>query len=150
MAESLYNFEKATRLRPGYAPHLYDYGLALLSVNRFDEAQAAAEAAMQADPKMAETHELLGGLLARKRQLPEAAREYSEALRLRPDFDRAHLDLASVLAAQGDMPGAIQHLRAAAQGRDPRVAQAAAAALQRLGQRVKRVVGCGEICSPAE
>ena len=135
LAESLYNFEKATRLRPGYAPHLYDYGLALLSVNRFDEAQASAEAALQADPKMAEVHELLGGLLARKRQLPEATREYQEALRLRPEFDRAHLDLATVLAAQGDMPVAIQHLRAAAQGRDPRVAQAAAAALQRLGQR---------------
>jgi Flp pilus assembly protein TadD len=54
---------------------------------------------------------------------------------LRPNFDRAHLDLATVLAAQGDMTGAIQHLRAAALGRDPRVAQAAAAALQRLGQR---------------
>jgi len=84
---------------------------------------------------MAEAHELLGGLLARKRQLPEAAREYGQALRLRPDFDRAHLDLATVLAAQGDVPGAIQHLRTAAQGRDPRVAQAAGAALQRLGQR---------------
>ena len=135
LAESLYNFEKATRLRPGYAPHLYDYGLALLSVNRFEDAQASAEAALQADPKMAEAHELLGGLLARKRQLPEAAREYQEALRLRPEFDRAHLDLASVLAAQGDISGAIQHLRAAAQGRDPRVAQAAAAALRRLSQR---------------
>jgi len=135
LAESLYNFEKATRLRPGYAPHLYDYGLALLSLNRFDEAQASAEAAVQADPKMAEPHALLGGLLARKRQLPEAAREYSEALRLQPGFDRVHLDLASVLASQGDMPGAILHLRAASRGRDPRVAQAAAAALQRLGER---------------
>ncbi len=135
LPESLFNFEKATRLRPGYAPHLYDYGLALLSVNRFDEAQASAEAALQADPKMAEAHELLGGLLARKRQLPEAAREYRETLRLRPDFDRAHLDLATVLAAQGDIPSAVQHLRSAAKGRDRRVAQAAAEALQRLGQR---------------
>ena len=33
LAESLYNFEKATRLRPGYAPHLYDFGLALLSID---------------------------------------------------------------------------------------------------------------------
>ena len=135
LAESLYNFEKATRLRPGYAPHLYDYGLALLSVNRFDEAQASAEAALQADPKLPEAHELVGGLLSRKGRLPEAAREYQEALRLRPDFDRAHLDLATVLAAQGDIPGAIPHLRAAALGRDPRVAQAAVAALQRLGQQ---------------
>ncbi|HEY1948642.1 MAG TPA: tetratricopeptide repeat protein [Bryobacteraceae bacterium] len=135
LTEALYDFENATRLRPGYGPHLYDYGLALLSTNRFDDAQASAEAAVQAAPNMAEAHELLGGLLARKRQFSEAAREYREALRLRPDFDRAHLDLASVLAAQGDMPGAMQQLREAAKGRDPRVAQQAAAALQRLGER---------------
>ena len=135
LAEAIYDFEKATRLRPGYAPHHYDYGLALLSANRFDEAQASAEAAVHADPKMAEARALLGGLLARKRQFPEAAREYREALRLRPDFDRAHLDLASVLTEQGDMPGAIQQLREAAKGRDPRVAEKAAAALQRLGGR---------------
>lgn len=134
LEESLYNFELATRLRPGYGPHLYDYGLALLSLNRFDESQTSAEAAIKADPNMPEPHELLGGLLARKLQFPEAAREYTEALRLRPDFARAHLDLASVLAAQGDITAAVQHLREAANGRDPRVAQQAAAALQRLGQ----------------
>lgn len=82
---------------------------------------------------MAEAHELLGGLLARKQQLPEAAREYREALRLHPGFDRAHLDLANVLAAQGDRPAAIEHLRAAAKGSDPRVAEQAAQVLQRLG-----------------
>ena len=95
---------------------------------------------MQADPKMAEAHELLGGLLARKRQLPEAAREYGEALRLRPGFDRAHLDLASVLAAQGDMPGAIQHLRAAAKGRDPRVAQAGGRGAPTVGEAIAQTV----------
>jgi tetratricopeptide (TPR) repeat protein len=121
-------------LRPGYGPHLYDYALALTSAGQFDDAQRSAEAAAKADPNMAETHELLGGLFARKNQLQEAAREYGEALRLRPDFDRAHLDLASVLAAQGNTAGAIEHLRAAAKGRDPRVAQQAAAALEKLGQ----------------
>jgi len=135
LPEALYAFEKATRLRPGYGPHLYDYALALLSAGRVDQSQTQVEAAIQADPKMAEPHELLGGLLARKQQLPEAAREYREALRLNPNFDRAHLDLASVLAAQGDMPGAIEHLRTAANGRDPRVAEQAAGALQRLGKQ---------------
>jgi tetratricopeptide (TPR) repeat protein len=133
LPEALYAFEKSTHLRSGYAPHLYDYALALLSAGRFDEAQQSVEAALRSDAKMAEAHELLGGLLARQQQLPEAAREYGEALRLHPGFDRAHLDLASVLAAQGDMPGAIEHLRAAAKGRDPRVAEQATQALQRLG-----------------
>jgi hypothetical protein len=44
------------------------------------------------------------------------------------------LDIARVLAAQRDM-GAVLHLREAAKGRDVRVAQQAAAAPERLGQR---------------
>jgi Flp pilus assembly protein TadD len=84
---------------------------------------------------MAEAHALLGGLLARKRQLSEAASEYLEAVRLRPDFARARLDLASVLAAQGDMKGAVQQLREASKGTDQEVARLAAGALQRLGER---------------
>ena len=43
---------------------------------------------------------------SRKRQLPEAAREYRRALELRPDLSRAHLRLGNVLAAQGDISGA--------------------------------------------
>ena len=135
MAEALKNLEKATRLRPGFGPHLYDYALALVQVNRFDEAQESVEAALRADADLAEAHVLRGGLLARKRQLPEAAREYQEALELPPGFSRAHLDLATVLAAQGDMPGAVAHLREAAKGSDIAVAQAATQALQHLGQR---------------
>jgi tetratricopeptide (TPR) repeat protein len=133
-AQSLFAFEKATQLRPGYAPHLYDYALELSAVDRPDDAQASVRAALRADPDMAEAHELLGGLLAQRRQLPEAAHEYGEAIRLKPDFARAHLDLARVLAAGGDMPGAIEQLRKAAAGSDPQVAQLAAQALQRLGQ----------------
>jgi tetratricopeptide (TPR) repeat protein len=134
LPEALYYFEKATKLRPGYAPHLYDYALALMNAGRVEESQASVEAGLRADPKMAEAHVLLGGLLVQKRQFAEAAKEYQEALRLNPAFDRAHLDLANVLAAQGDMQGAIEHLRAAAKGRDPRVAQLAAGALQRFGK----------------
>jgi predicted Zn-dependent protease len=73
-------------------------------------------------------------LLAGKRELPEAAHEYGEAIRLKPEFAGAHLVLARVLAAGGDMPGAIEQLRKAAAGSDPQVAQLAAQALQRLGQ----------------
>jgi FimV-like protein len=54
---------------------------------------------------------------------------------VRPDFSRAHLDLALVLAAQGDRTGAEEHLRKAASGGDPNVAQQAAQALQRLEQQ---------------
>jgi predicted CXXCH cytochrome family protein len=134
-AEALYDFEKAIHHRPNFPVYLYDYALTLSSANQPDRAQESAEAALRADPRMAEAHALLGGLLARKRQLSEAASEYLEAVRLRPDFARARLDLASVLAAQGDMKGAVQQLREASKGTDQEVARLAAGALQRLGER---------------
>jgi Flp pilus assembly protein TadD len=84
---------------------------------------------------MAEPHALLGSLLAQKGKLPEAAAEYRQAIQLRPGFARARLDLASVLAAQGEMQQAIEQLREAARGSDPQVARLAAAALQRLEKR---------------
>ena len=134
MPASLFDFEKATRLRTAHAPFLYDYALALSSVNRLDDAQSSVEAALRADPNMPEAHELLGGLLAGKRLFSDAAHEYAEAIRIKPDFGRAHLDLARVLVAQGDTAGAVQQLREAARDPDPQVAQVARKALQSIGQ----------------
>jgi len=133
--EALYNFEKAIRHRPNFAPYLYDYALTLASANQFERAQESAEAALRADPNLAEAHVLLGRLFAGKQRLSEAATAYSEAVRLRPNFARVRLDLASVLAAQGDRQGAVQQLREAAKSSDAEVARLAAGALQRLGER---------------
>ena len=134
MEEALFDFQKTTRLRPDYAPHLYDYALALSSVNRFAESQSAVEAALRFDPAMPEAHALAGELYAGQRRFTEAAREYTEAVRLKPDFAQAHLDLARVLVAQGDTASAIEELRKAAAGPDPRVAETANQALRRLGK----------------
>jgi tetratricopeptide (TPR) repeat protein len=133
--EALYNFEKAIRHRPGFAPYLYDYALTLTRASQIDRAQEQAQAAVRADPDMAEARTLLGSLFARKQMFSEAAREYRQALRLRPDLARVRLDLASVLAAQGDMPGAAHELREAAKGNDAEAARLATEALQRLGER---------------
>jgi tetratricopeptide (TPR) repeat protein len=135
MPEAFYNFERAIRLRPGYAPYLYDYALALVRADRFDDAQQRAQDAVQADPNLADAHELLGGLFARKRQLSEAAREYRQSLALRPDSSRAHLRLGNVLSAQGDIAGAAEHLRVAARAEDAAVAQQATQALRQIGAR---------------
>jgi tetratricopeptide (TPR) repeat protein len=43
--EAFYYFDRALRLRPGHAPYLYDYGLALARADRLDEARKRAEAA---------------------------------------------------------------------------------------------------------
>jgi tetratricopeptide (TPR) repeat protein len=132
--EALFHFERALYYRRDFAPYLYDYALTLSTAGQLERAQEAAEASVRADSKIAETHALLGNLLARKRELSGAVKEYREAIRLRPDLARPLLDLASVYAAQGDMQRAVQQLREAARSRDPEVARLAAEALQRLGE----------------
>ena len=134
-SEALFDFEKATQLRASYGSYQYDYALMLVRLNRFDDAQAAVEASIKADPDFAAAHELLGSLLARKSQMTDATREYRRAVELQPDLSRAQLDLGLALAAKGDLTGAADHLRKAAGGHDPAIAQRAAQALQRIEQR---------------
>jgi tetratricopeptide (TPR) repeat protein len=118
--------------RPGFAPYLCNYAVALAAAGEPDRALESAEAAARADPNLAEAHMLSGALLARKRQLAEAAREYQEAIRLRPDVWRARLELAAVLAPEGEIKEAVEQLREAAKGSDPGVARLAADALERI------------------
>ena len=87
---------------------------------------------MNADPNLAEGHALLGKLLARSHRLAEAVSEYQRAVKLQPGFSLAHLDLGLILAEQGDLPSATEHLRKAAAGRDPNVVRQATQALQRI------------------
>jgi tetratricopeptide (TPR) repeat protein len=132
--EAFFDFEKALRHRPNFGQYLYDYALTLAGAGEFYRAEDSAESAAKADPNLPEPHALLGRLLARKRQLAEAAKEYRQALRLRPDFAQARLDLASVLVAQGEKQQAVEQLHEVAQGSDPSAARIAGEALQRLGE----------------
>jgi superkiller protein 3 len=134
-SEALFDFERATQLRGSYGPYQYDYALMLVRLNRFDDAQAAVEASLKADPNFSAAHELLGSLLARRSQMADATSEYRRAVELQPDFSRAQLDLGLALAAEGDLTGAADHLRRAAAAHDPAIAQRAAQALQRIEQR---------------
>ena len=132
MSLALYNFHKATRLRPDYGPYLYNYALALVAAQRLDEARTQAQAAVNADPDLAESHVLLGKLLAGEKRPAEAVAEYEQAVKLQPGFSLAHLDLGLLLATQGDLQGATEHLRKAAAGKDPNIVRQAAQALQRI------------------
>jgi tetratricopeptide (TPR) repeat protein len=129
-----FDFERAIKLRPD-GRYMYDYALALVRADRFDEAQKEAEMAVHADGTLGEAHELLGGLHVRKNELTEAAREYEAALALKPDLPRVQLRLGMVLAAQGDKVGAAARLREAAKGNDAAIGRQAAQAMRDLGIR---------------
>jgi len=116
-------FRAAINLPPS-GQYRYDYALALVRADRFEDARIEAELAVRADPKLAEPHELLGGIHVRKNNLPEAAREYQAALSLQ-DSARVHLRLGTVLSAQGKKDEAAIHLRAAANSSDPNISKQA-------------------------
>ncbi|WP_420462064.1 tetratricopeptide repeat protein [Candidatus Palauibacter sp.] len=54
-----------------------------------------------------------GRALRKAGRLDEAEEQLREALRLRPADPRTHLEMALVLEARGDAPGALEHLRSA-------------------------------------
>ena len=98
-AEAAFDFDRAIQLHPN-SRYFYDYALALVRADRFDDAETQAEMAVRADANLVDAHELLGGLYTRKQQLPQAIREYSAALALKPDLARVRSRLAMVVAAQ--------------------------------------------------
>jgi Tfp pilus assembly protein PilF len=90
------------------------------------------EAALRYDPQLADAHNLLGGILEMKQRFAAAAHEYREAVRIKPGFARAQLNLGALLAGQGDRAGALDHLELAAQSNDAETAAQARQMLQRL------------------
>jgi predicted CXXCH cytochrome family protein len=130
--EAFFDFERAVKIAPT-GPYLYDYALALVRADRFDDAQRQAEMAVRADAGLVEAHELLGGLHTRKKEFPQAVAEYTAALALRPDLARAQFRLGTVLAAAGDKAGAAAHFREAEKGNDAAIARQAAQALHDMG-----------------
>ena len=101
-------------------------------MRRFEDAQKQLESALRSDAGLAEAHELLGNLLARKGQAGPALAHYRAALRIRPEFDRAHLSLGAALAALNDRPQALVHLRKAAASTDAAVRDEARQLLQQI------------------
>jgi tetratricopeptide (TPR) repeat protein len=85
--DAFFDFERAIKLHPN-GRYFYNYALALVRADRYDDAQTQAEIAVRADATMADAHELLGGLYTRKQQIPDAIREYSAALALKPNEPR--------------------------------------------------------------
>jgi Tfp pilus assembly protein PilF len=63
-----------------------------------------------------------------------AAEQYREAIKIRPEFGRANLDLGALLADSGDVAGALPHLQKAAASLEPAVREEARQMLEKLGK----------------
>ncbi len=106
LQEAVANFNAALAKRPNDPDLLYYLGHAsgLLSKNAIDDLIAAHPDSARAHQALAENYFVL-------RQMPQAEKEFQEALRLRPDLPGLHLELGQVYANSAQWPKAEEEFR---------------------------------------
>jgi tetratricopeptide (TPR) repeat protein len=107
LTEAVSNFTAALAQRPGDPDLMYYLGHAsgLLSKDAIDTLLATHPDSARAHQALAENYFVL-------RQMPQAEKEYLEALRLRPELPGLHLELGQVYANSAQWPKAEAEFRA--------------------------------------
>jgi len=107
LPEAVANLQTALAARPNDPDILYYLGRAsgLLSKQSIDTLIAAYPDSPRAHQAMGENYFVL-------RQMPDAEKEYRDALRLRPDIPEVHLELGQVYAGAFQWPKAEEEFRA--------------------------------------
>src|SRR5262249_18464399 len=78
----------------------HNLGIALGASDRYDEAAAHFQKALQIDPNFYDGLVALGVTLAHQGRMPEAIEYFQAAIRSQPDAPKAHVQLAHALWAQ--------------------------------------------------
>jgi tetratricopeptide (TPR) repeat protein len=107
LSEAVVNFNAVLAKRPNDPDLLYYLGHAsgLLSKNAIDDLLATHPESARAHQALAENYFVL-------RQMPQAEKEFLEALRVRPDLPGLHLELGQVYANSAQWPKAEEQFRA--------------------------------------
>ena len=107
LPDAVRNLETALAERPNDPDLLYYYGRAsgLLSKQSIDTLLARYPESARAHQAMAENYYVL-------RQMPQAEKEFQQAIELRPDMPKLHLELGLVYAGASQWPKAEEAFRA--------------------------------------
>ncbi len=88
---------------------LISLGTMHVKQGRLEAGIEAYIAALEIDSKDAATFNNLGGAFYSADRVPEAIAAFLAAIQLRPDYAKAHVNLASILVSIGETRGAAEH-----------------------------------------
>jgi tetratricopeptide (TPR) repeat protein len=140
--EAALEYKKALQLRPDDAEALNNLGYCLQQTGHTDDAIAQYQKAIEIQPDLAGAYFSLGNAYREKKMAGQALNAYEKAIELAPQFVPAQLNLAWMLATWPDATirnGAkavalAKHLNDLAQGHDPKILRALAAACAETGK----------------
>lgn len=95
------------------ARRAFDDAAGLMRMGAFDKAVGLLKTALQDRPNDPNLLHLYGASLFRLKQFPESEKALTHAVRLMPEFAKAHEALADILLQTGRVDGAVQSLRSA-------------------------------------
>jgi TolB-like protein/Tfp pilus assembly protein PilF len=103
-------FRQAIQLNPGYPDAHQRYGMLLTAMERFDEAGAQFEWALEIDPLSLITITISGYRFYYSRQYEKAVERFQNVIAMDANYSMAHFRLGLALAQQGDYENAIAEL----------------------------------------
>ncbi len=108
-------FEHTLAVTPPNLRIEHNLGIALGASDRYDEAAAHFEKALQIDPNFYDGLVAMGVTRAHQGQLPKAIEYFQAAIRSQPDPPKAHVQLAHALWTQNRDQAALEEMRRASQ-----------------------------------
>src|SRR6266478_2297293 len=108
-------FEHTLAVTPPNLRIEHNLGVALGASNRFDEAAAHFEKALQIDPNFYDGLVAMSVTRSHQGRMPEAIQYFQAAIRLQPDTPKAHVQLAHALWEQNRDEEALEEMRRALQ-----------------------------------
>jgi tetratricopeptide (TPR) repeat protein len=99
-------FDAAVALVPADLKLQLDYAEAALSAHDLAKARALSQTVVDADPKNAKAHRILGRALIEQKELPAARIQLENAVALEPDFDNGYALASADLAAKDEKSAA--------------------------------------------
>src|SRR6266478_8704628 len=108
-------FEHTLAVTPPNLRIEHNLGVALAVSDRYDEAAAHFEKALQIDPNFYDGLVVMGVTRAHQGRLPEAIEYFQAAIRSQPDAPKAHVQLAHALWTQKRDQAALEEMRRASQ-----------------------------------